>query len=53
MWVNGIPYNSSNLLLQESLEQLSLDEEKDVDEMWVSGGEAAHDLPDHAATRTP
>jgi hypothetical protein len=39
--------------VQETLEQLSLDEEKPVDEMWRQGGEATHDLPDHAATRTP
>jgi ABC-type multidrug transport system fused ATPase/permease subunit len=38
----------------ESLEQLSLDaEDKPVDEMWRQGGGATHDLPDHAATRTP
>ena len=40
--------------VQESLEQLSLDaEDKPVDEMWRQGGGATHDLPDHAATRTP
>lgn len=40
-------------LPQESLEVLSLDEEKNTDEMWAGAGEAAHDVPDHAGTRTP
>jgi ABC-type multidrug transport system fused ATPase/permease subunit len=37
----------------ESIEGLSLDEEPAADEMWAGAGEATHDVPDHAGTRTP